>query len=335
MGKVTIKDIAREAGGSISTVSNALNGVSVLKPETREHILEVADRLHYVPNLAGRNLKSKSTKVIGLFTTSLKGPYFATLADTVFWECRKYGYELNIFVTWNAKSAVTSILGKRVDGSIILDNDIGQTEVKNIEEFDIPVVFLDREVQGNRMSSILFDSYRDGEIAAEYIMKKGLRRIAYVEGISINYDSIERSRGFRDRLAKGGIVLDPDYILYGDFERAKAHDSMVEFLSKGLPLPEIVFASNDLSAMGCMNALVENGYSVPGDVMIMGVDDIEMCEYYNPPLTTIRTGYEKQAAMAVEKLVKMISGEEKGDITKLHGKLIERESTNSESRIYT
>lgn len=335
MGKVTIKDIAREAGVSISTVSNALNGVNVLKPETREHILEVADRLHYVPNLAGRNLKSKSTKVIGLFTTSLKGPYFATLADVVFWECRKYGYELNIFVTWNAKSAVTSILGKRVDGSIILDNDIGEEEVKSIEEFDIPVVFLDREIQGNRMSSILFDSYRDGEIAAEYILKKGLRRISYIEGIGINYDSIERSRGFRDRLAKEGIMLNPDYVLYGEFERGIAHDAMVEFLKKGLPLPEIIFASNDLSAMGCMNALVENGYSIPSDVMIMGVDDIEMCEYYNPPLTTIRTGYEKQGSMAVSKLVKMISGEEKGEVIKLHGKLIERESTNSKSSIYS
>ena len=88
MGKVTIKDVAREAGVSISTVSNALNDVDVLKPETKKHILEVAERLHYIPNLNGRNLKCKETKVIGLFVTSLKGPYFVQLADSIFRECQ-------------------------------------------------------------------------------------------------------------------------------------------------------------------------------------------------------------------------------------------------------
>lgn len=329
MGKVTITDIAREAGVSISTVSNALNGVNVLKPETREHILEVADRLHYIPNLNGRNLKSKSTKVIGLFTTSLKGPYFAALADIMTWECMKYGYELNIFVTWDARSAITSIMGKRVDGSVILTNDIGPNEVKSMEEFDIPAVFLDREVQTDKMSSVLFDSFRDGEIAAEYILKNGYKRIAYVQGIWNNYDSIEREKGFRAALQKAGVQLDPDYVWKGDFERPMAHDSTIAFLEKGLPLPDIIFASNDESAMGCMNALIESGYKIPGDVKVMGVDDIEMCEFYNPPLTSIRTGYEKQGVIAVEKLIKMINGDETGDITKLHGELIERASTGA------
>lgn len=329
MSKVTITDIAREAGVSISTVSNALNGVNVLKPETRAHILEVADRLHYIPNLNGRNLKSKSTKVIGLFTRSLKGPYFAALADIMSWECKKYGYELNIFVTWDAKSAITSILGRRVDGSVILTNDIGPKELKDMEEFDIPAVFLDREVCSDKIASVIFDSYRDGEIAAEYVLKQNPKRICYIEGIEDNYDSIERGKGFRAGLMKYGIVLDEDYVLKGEFERAAAHDDMINFLQKELPMPEIVFASNDLSAMGAMNALIENGYRVPEDVKVMGVDDIEMCEYYNPPLTTIRTGYEKQGVVAVSKLVKMINEEEVGDITKLHGELIERKSTGA------
>ena len=142
-----------------------------------------------------------------------------------------------------------------------------------------------------------------------------------------NYDNIERGKGFRGGLAKHGIKLDPEYVLYGEFERAAAHDYMVRFIQKGIPIPEIVFASNDLSAMGAMNALIENGFRVPEDVKVMGVDDIEMCEYYNPPLTTIRTGYEKQGVVVVSKLVKMISGEENGEIIKLHGELIERRST--------
>ena len=97
--KVTIKDVAREAGVSISTVSNALNGVEVLRPETKRHILEVAERMNYVPNLNGRNLKSQFTKVIGLFLTSIKGTYYNVLVDSIYQECREYGYELNIFVS--------------------------------------------------------------------------------------------------------------------------------------------------------------------------------------------------------------------------------------------
>jgi len=327
MAKVTIKDIAREAGVSISTVSNALNGVSVVKPETREYILEVADRLHYIPDLNGRNLKAKATKVLGLFTTSLKGPYFATLADIMFWECVKHGYELNIFVTWSERSAITSILGKRVDGCVILSNDVDEEGAKRILELDAPTVFLDRELKGNRVSSIIFDSYRDGMTVADFLLKKGLRKFSVIQGVRDNYDSIERFRGFRDRLLKDGIVVDPDYILEGGFEREKTRETVGQLLDKGYALPEAFFATNDLSAFGCMDALQQRGYKIPEDVLVIGVDDVEMCQWYTPKLSTIRTGYEKQGSLAVKKLVKMINGEETGDIIKLHGQLIEREST--------
>lgn len=327
MANVTIKDIAREAGVSISTVSNALNGVNVLKPETREHILEVADRLHYIPNLNGKNLKAKSTKVIGLFVTSLKGPYFATLADIMVWECQKYGYELNIFVTWDGKSAISSILGKSIDGCVILSGDVDERAVKQMERLEVPAIFLDREEKSKKISSVIFDSYKDGEMVAEFLIRRNIKRIAYLEGIVHNYDAIERAKGFKERLAKEGIELDPEYILKGEFEKEVSHKSVKEFLEKGLPLPEVFFAANDLSAFGCMEALREAGYKVPKDTMVIGVDDVEFCEWHRPTLTTIKTGYEKQAVVAIRKLVKMINGEETGDITKLHGRLIERKST--------
>lgn len=327
MGKVTIKDIAKEAGVSISTVSNALNGVNVLRPETREHILEVADRLHYVPNLNGRNLKSKATKVIGLFVTSLKGPYFATLADIMFRECKRYGYELNIFVTWEEKSALTSILGKRVDGCVVLADTVDKSGAERIKELEVPTVFLDRNLAADKISSVLFDSHKDGSSVAEFLIGRNKKRVAVIQGAMNNYDAIERFRGFSDRMAREGIVLEPQYILEGGFEREWSRDTVREFLKKGLPLPEAFFATNDLSAIGCMDALLEAGHKIPGDTMVIGVDDIELCEWYSPKLTTVKTGYEKQASVAITKLVKMINGEETGEIIKLKGHLIEREST--------
>lgn len=328
MGKITIKDIAREAGVSISTVSNALNGVSVVKPETREYILEVADRLHYIPDLNGKNLKAKSTKVLGLFTTSLKGPYFATLADIMFWECVKNGYELNIFVTWNERSAINSILGKRVDGCVILSSDVDDEGAKRILELDSPTVFLDRELKGGKVASIIFDSYRDGVTVADFLLRKGAKKLAIIRGVIDNYDSIERTRGFRDRLAKEGIGLPDEYVLEGGFEREKAYNAVKEFVEKKIPMPDAIFATNDLSAFGCMDALRDCGYRVPEDVIVVGVDDIEQSNWYTPKLTTVRTGYEKQGSLAVKKLVKMINEEETGDIIKLHGQLVERESSD-------
>lgn len=328
MGKATIKDIAREAGVSISTVSNALNGVNVLKPETREHILEVAERLHYIPNLNGRNLKSKATKVIGLFVTSLKGPYFAALVDIMVWECMKYGYELNIFVTWEGKSAITSILGKRVDGCVVLSDNVDEYGARQIQELEVPTIFLDREVKSKSVSSVVFDSYKDGETIANYLLERNIKNIAFIQGVLNNHDAIERFRGFKERLEKENITLDPQYVLEGGFEREMSCHAVKSFLDKGLPLPEVFYAANDVSAIGCMDALKEAGYHIPKDTMVIGTDDIEFCEWYKPTLTTIKTGYEKQAVVSIRKLVRMINEEETGEIIKLHGRLIERESTS-------
>lgn len=327
MERVTIKDIAREAGVSISTVSNALNGVDVLKAETRDQILEVADRLHYIPNLNGRNLKSKATKVIGLFVTSLTGPYFATLADSISRKCKEFGYELNIFVTSDGRSALSNILGRRVDGCVILSDAVDADGAKQIQEMEVPTVFLDRETQGNTISSVVFDSYRDGEMVAEYLLARKAERICFVKGSANNYDAIERFRGFSDCLKKAGKELDSEYLLEGEFEREIAHASMKAFLEKGLPLPEAVFAANDLSAFGAMDALTEAGYEIPKDVVVIGVDDIEQCNWYSPTLSTVKTGYEKEGELAVGKLVRMINEDEPGEIIKLRGRFVEREST--------
>lgn len=123
MRKVTIKDVAREAGVSISTVSNALNDVDVLNPVTKQHVLDVAKRLNYVPNLNGKLLKSGKTKMLGFFTTSVSGPYFYILVDTMSRECEKRGYGLNVFVTKDKKTIMSNILGGRVDGVIIFEEE--------------------------------------------------------------------------------------------------------------------------------------------------------------------------------------------------------------------
>ncbi len=325
--KVTIKDVAREAGVSISTVSNALNGIDVLRPDTKQHILEVAEKMNYVPNLNGKNLKAQATKVIGLFITSIKGPYYGELTNSIYQGCKKYGYELNIFITENANSIMVNILGGQIDGAIILNEHVGKREEKLLAENEIPVVFIDREKQGNSISSVVFDSYQEGELAARYLLELGNTTFGYIQGVKHNFDNIERLKGFRNILKRAGFKLEEDCILTGEFERDVAYSSVKEFLESGKTLPEAIFAANDLSAIGTIEALIEEGIEVPGRVSVIGCDDIETARLVRPSITTIRTSFEKQGTMAIGRLVSLIQGTERGRIEILRGRIIPREST--------
>lgn len=324
--KITIKDVAREAGVSISTVSNALNGVDVLRPETKQHILEVAKRLNYVPNLNGRNLKSQYTNVIGLFVTSMRGEYYNILADAIYQRCKKYGYELNIFVSEKSETMMANILGRRIDGAVILNQHIGERETALITETQTPVIFIDRELAGERIASVVFDSYHEGELVAEYLVQLGHRTFAYMDGPDDNYDNIQRLKGFQDWLRSKGIILKEDYIIGGKFDKETAYQSMKQFVDSGRPLPDAVFAANDVSAIGTIEALGDAGIGVPEQVSVVGCDDIEIAHLVTPSITTVRTSFEKQGTLAADHLIALIRGEEKGSIDVLQGRIIPRES---------
>lgn len=330
MTRVTIKDVAREAGVSISTVSNALNDVDVLKPQTKEHILAIAEKMHYIPNLNGRNLKAQTTHTIGMFVTYMGGPYMGALADGLARECREKGYELNIFVTEQEDTVMNNLLGHRVDGAVIVDSGISEVQERQLAEADVPVVYLNRDRAGSFQTAVCFDSYQAGRIAAQYLLKCGKRSFGLVEGPA-NFDGRERGRGFRDALSEAGITLRPEFTWDGGFSREQAFREVGAFLKrwrqKGAEaLPQAVFAANDQSAIGCMEAFREAGVSVPGEVGVMGCDDIELGRYLQPPLTTIRTNFEEQGRCAARKLVSMLGGGGGGESVCLPCRLVERES---------
>lgn len=329
MGKITIKDVAREAGVSISTVSNALNGVNVLHPGTRAHILEVAERLHYVPNLNGRNLKAQATKVVGLFVGYMGGPYMGALTDSLARQCAKEGYELQVFVTSQGKSIMANLLGRRVDGAVMAVSVLTDRQEKELQDAEVPIVYLNREISSKFQAGVFFDSYQAGRMAAEYLLERGFLRLGLIEGPG-NYDSRERSRGFLAVLSERNITISREHIWQGGFARDVAYKAVNLFLQKRgtemKPLPAAVFAANDLSAIGCMEAFMGAGIRVPDDVKVMGCDDIELGRYLAPALTTIRTNFEEQGAVAVQCLLKMLHGEETGSQVRLACRLVERAS---------
>ncbi len=325
MTRITIRDVAREAGVSIATVSNALNGSDVVQPKTREHVLEAAKRLNYIPNANGRQLRAARTHNIGLFVTSMTGSYYGDMADSIHYLCRRHGYELEIFIVDEDKSLMPRLRGRSIDGAVIMFGALSAADKKQLRTSAVPIVFMDQEMAGSNISSVIYESFEHGRMAARYLLGLGHRRLMHIYGVPNNYDSVQRLSGFESVLKEAGVSLPKERVLSGRFERAAAYRSMHRYLQEGHPLPDAVFASNDLSAMGCMEALKEYGIRVPEDISVIGCDDHILARYVTPALTTIRTHMEELGVEAAKEVFRLIAGEE-GRILRLPGDIIVRRS---------
>lgn len=326
MAKVTIKDVAREAGVSISTVSNALNDVDVLNADTKARVLEAARRLKYIPNLNGKNLKAKKSNTIGFYTPSLEGEFYGMLGDAMCKACEARGYELVIHVTKDKKRVLRSILGHNEDGVIVIYVDENNEISDCIEEYSIPAVYLERELCSEKAASVTFDSYSAGRQAVKCLVGGGKKRLGYIRGLKNTYDDNERSRGFFDEVAACGAVFEPDAELAGNFNDNDAFNSVTEYLKNTDNPVEGFFAANDTSAIGCVNAILDAGLRVPEDIAVVGCDGIEMGRLLKPAITTVSNPIKEEAKVAVELLVDLIDGITTGKIVKLPVKLEVRDT---------
>lgn len=328
MKKTTIKDVAREAGVSISTVSNALNDVDVLKPETKQRILEVAERLNYVPNFNGRLLKAKKSNMITFLTTNVVGPYFYNLVEAMSLECESNHYGLNVVITKDKNTILSYIHGDRTDGVIIFEEfSITEREIKKMEKEGVKAVFLDREIESDTIGSVLFDSYKTGYDAAHYLLSLGHKDIAFIEGHLSMYDAQHRKNGFLAALEEQAISINNSYLLPGYFAERESYDAVKKFIeTTPETIPTAFLASNDLSAIGCIKALQDSGYRVPEDISVMGFDDIDIAPYFVPPLTTVKNQVKEQGQRAVKQLLSMIDEEKLGHKELLPGNLVIRRS---------
>lgn len=162
--RVTIRDVAQAAGVSISTVSKALNSLDGVSPETRVEIQNIASRLNYVPNLMGKQLKSGKTKMIGVYTNRISGPYFNSLIDEIAFESKLHGYGLNVIVSDERDVIMSSLLGNFVDGAIVVEDVLNQKDIETINSNGVATVFINRIVADKKVGSVAFDSF-EGSVA--------------------------------------------------------------------------------------------------------------------------------------------------------------------------
>ncbi|ERL65142.1 hypothetical protein L248_3080 [Schleiferilactobacillus shenzhenensis LY-73] len=300
----------------------------MVKQETKMKVIAAAKELNYVPNLLGKQLKSGQTNMLGFFTNSVSGPYFYTLIESIARTADSLGYGLNVFVTKRHDTIQNYLFGNVVDGVIVFESRITENDAKMIEHHRIPAVFLDRPKTGDKISSITFNSYKEAFDATAYLISLGRRKIVYLAGYPDNFDSNERQRGYEDALQKYGIPVNRSLILPGLFEEPTSYSEMRRFINlHPEDVVDGILAGNDISAIGAMRALKENGINVPQDVSVIGFDDVEIARYFQPSLTTTRNPIGRQGVITVKQLVSMIAEDAKGQMVVLDGQMIVRDST--------
>lgn len=329
MEKVTIKDVAREAGVAISTVSNALNNSDLVNEDTRARILEIAERMNYVPNLSGRYLKSGKSQMLGFLTSSISGDYFTVLMEAMSSQCSDLGYTLNILTSRDIQVIKSQLLGKRFDGIFIFQGErIKEEDLRLLEKHHIKTVLLDRAYKSPDIGSVVFDSYYAGYTTTKYLINLGHKKIGFIEGASDVYDSLERKRGFMDAMQEYKLPVREDYIFNGYFDELMTYNIVRVFArSRTCEMPDAFIAGNDNSAIGCVKALSDLGYRVPEDISVAGFDDIKISQYFTPKLSTFRNPIGLQGITASKMLVDMIEKQSEGRLEMLQGKLIPRDST--------
>lgn len=325
--KVSIKEVAKEAGVSISTVSKALNDVDVVTPSTKQKVLAAAKKLNYVPNVIGKRLKLGQSKVIGFYTRSIEAPYFSSIADVIAREVGERGYTLNIFISTNKEFVMTSILGNVADGIIGFEELLTAEDLKILQKRNVKAVFIDRNIKTETMGSVVFNSRQAAQQMTEYLIEEGHQVIGFIRSHEGVYDSEERLTGYQLAMEAANLPLDARFILQGNFSEADSLQVMSEFLESTDRLPTAFIAGNDLSAIGAIKALKRFGYQVPEDVSVTGFDNIAVLEYFTPGLTTVDNPIELQGKTAVAHLLALIEGQAQGEVFELAGELVLRQST--------
>jgi LacI family transcriptional regulator len=303
---VTIREVAREAGVSVATVSRVLNGKGPVHEVTGRRIHRIAKRLRYVPHGAARSLITRKTNTLGVLLPDLYGEFFSELIRGVDLCARRSGYHLVVSSSHSDRTETESMLRAmrgRVDGLIVLSPDEQPPNLDANLPKDFPVVLLNgTPVRG--YDAIDIDNFGGAAAMMRYLFGLGHRRIAFICGPSGNRDASERLRGYRSamRSLPGTDALE----IPGDFRETAGYDACAQILDLRRR-PTAIFAANDSMAIGLLCAFREEGLRVPEDFAIAGFDDIPIARYITPPLTSVRVPIAELGERATRLLLEAVA----------------------------
>lgn len=328
---VTIRDVARQAGVSVATVSRYINRNAPVSAEVAERLDRVMSELRYVPHAAARNLASRKTHVIGLLLNNLHNDFFVPLLNGIEAVVRKNEYNL-IVATYHANSRESMpppIGPQNTDGLLVFSDGLFDEDLANLNAGGFPMVLVHRSSpEGLSIPSVTVENIEvTRELIEHLIQAHGKRRILFMRGPLHQEDSYRREVGYKSALAANSIPYDQDLVLNGDFERDIAYQVLDEFISNGRRSTfDAVFAGDDDAAIGVLRALHQHGVQVPEDIAVVGFDDLGFASSLNPPLTTVRAPTESVGRMAAEKLFAVLEDRSSGETIVFPTEIVYRRS---------
>jgi len=309
-GRVTMQEVAAEAGVSVSTVSKVINSRYGVASETFDAVTEVIARLGYEASLVARSLRNQRTNVIGVLVADFE-PFSVEVLKGAADAIRGTGFELVAYssggrvdehVGWERRY-LSRVMGTLVDGAVLVTPTI--TDV----QYDGPIVAVDPHTGPSRLPTVAADNLQGARVGVEHLLSLGHTRIGMVTGRPDLISARLREQGFREALADAGIVVDESLLRLGGYETDHARDAARELLSLPDP-PTAIFAANDLSALGTLEVAAELGIDVPRQLAVLGFDNIPESALARPPLTTVEQPIRRMGHDAIEMLIRLIAGEE-------------------------
>ncbi len=327
---VSIKDIARLAGVSHSTVSRALRNSPLIPSSTAGRIRKIADDQGYMPSAVARSLVTSKTEAIGVVVTSIADPFNGEVVAGIEELANEHGYTV-ILANSQADAArevavVRSFQARRVDGVLVASSRVGALHTPLLSELKIPIVLLNNQHPSAFVHSVSFDNVTGAYRAAGHLVELGHHRIAYLGDRFGLHSDAERYAGYCKMMAEAGLSVDEQLVVHGDGKPEGAAAAVRELLAVREP-PTAILCYNDMSALGVLRQAVREGIAVPAGLSITGFDDIFFAKYLQPPLTTVRQPMRELGRRAMELLLSILRGEENEKTLLIEGELIVRGST--------
>lgn len=308
-----MKDIARDLGVSVVTVSKVLRNHSDISAETRKRVLRRMKELSYYPNPAARALLTGRTNLIGLIVPDLVHPFFSQVAKGISSRLRSREYSLILASSEDDPKLegreVDQMLARRVDVLILASTESNPEALKKIQDHGTPYILLDRKLPGTGAHFVGIDDVSAGVLATTHLIEVGCKRIAHISGSKVS-TALDRQLGYTTTLAKYGLTLPADYVVeqrhMDDSGEAAGYNGMKQLLSLDSP-PDGVFCGNDPIAMGAMRAILEQGLQIPRDVAVVGCGNLHYDDLLRVPLSSVdqdSTGLGESAAKLALRIVK-------------------------------
>jgi len=330
----TIKDVAKHAEVSTSTVSHVLNKTRYVSENITGRVMSAVEALHYAPSALARSLKIKNTRTLGMLVTTSVNPFFAEVVKGVERRCYEQGYNLLLCNTEGDLKRlnfnIDMLLQKQVDGLLLLSDEIaGQNLNIFARHKPVPTVVMDFAETSFPCDKIQNNSRHGGYLATRHLINNGHTKIGCISGPRNKPTAARRFDGYMQAMQEAGLEINEQWHAFGNFECEGGKLAFEQVLAAGA-MPTALFVCNDMMAMGVISSAHKHGISVPEDLSIIGYDDIKLAEFITPPLTTIHQPKFNLGCIAFDTLLDKIKTQRENDLhIQLQPKLVVRSSVRS------